>query len=194
MMRKYSSAVASSPRAAALVNQHLAVADDRHESIAEIVDHAAGHFAESAEPLLLHSLSLRGLQVRQRIFELSRAFAHAVFQQSILLLDLEPEKTSLKQIPDAHADFRWIERLHQQIGGAGGERAAFVFGGRITGQNEHGNLFVPPIGPQSIEHVKATQFRHGEIEENEIRRESLDRLKSARRIVDALGDASSRCD
>ena len=73
----------------------------------------------------------------------------------ILLLNFELEEASLKEVPDPHTHFRWIERFHQQVGGAGGEGAAFVFRGRIAGENEHGDLFVLPIGSQGIENFEA---------------------------------------
>ena len=60
--------------------QHLAVADDGHEGVAEIVDHAAGHFAEGAQPLLLHGVPLCGVQICERGFELASSLAHAFLQ------------------------------------------------------------------------------------------------------------------
>jgi hypothetical protein len=166
-----------------IFQQHFAVTDDRHERVAEIVDYAAGHFAKGAEALLLHGLPLRGLQIRERLFQLPGALAHAFLEQVVLLLNFEPEKVRLKKSPNAHAYFRGIERLHQEIGGAGRKRAAFVLGRRIAGENEDGDLLGLLIGAQGIEDVEAAESRHAEIEQNQIGRQRFDRVKGEGRIV-----------
>src|SRR5437764_13168930 len=79
--------------------QHLAVTDDRHQTVAEIVNHAAGHFAERAQALLLKQLSLRGAQILERSFQFAGPFARPIFEITILILTFASEKVVLEKIP-----------------------------------------------------------------------------------------------
>jgi hypothetical protein len=60
------------------------------------VDHAAGHFSEGAEPLALDELLLGGVQLSDRLFQLGRARAHAIFQMLVLFLNFLPEKARVE--------------------------------------------------------------------------------------------------
>ena len=92
----------------------------------------------------------------------------------------------MEKIPDPHAYFRNIERLHQQLGRARGQGAAFVFSRVVAGQNQHRNLvFALSIRPQRFQNLKSIDIGHRQVEEDQVWFKTFDHLEGTGRIVDA---------
>ena len=125
-----------------VLEEELAVADDRHERVIEVVNHPAGHFSKSAKPFLLNDLLLATFQFEQGALEFLRPFFDGGFEVAGLGFDLEMLEASAEEIANAHLNFCGVERLEHDIGGPGHESLALLLRTFRTREHENGQAIV----------------------------------------------------
>src|SRR4051812_29110246 len=101
----------------------LAVPEDQRERVVKVVRNARDHRAEGTEALPLHELLFSGTKVLERRLERRGALENALFQDGVLARELQVKLACPQEIANPQQTLGRIERLDQEVGRPGTQRA-----------------------------------------------------------------------
>ena len=89
-----------------------------------------------------------------------------LFQFLAVILEFLVQQPYLQQVVDARLDFKQIERLADEILGAGLQGAQLV--ARLSGDHQDAKVGVGIIGLESFHHLKSAHARHLKVEQDQV--------------------------
>ena len=122
-----------------------------------------------------------------RDLQLPRPFLDGRLEPAVVLVQLQVQEARDEQVADAQQRFDGVERLVEEVLGAGPERALANLDTEIGRHNENGEIALVAEQPlQLCHHAEAIEARHVQVQQNQVRTDLADQrrhlLRGRRRV------------
>ena len=98
--------------------------------------------------------------------QLGGPFLHRLFQHLVVVLEFLVQQPHFQHVVDARLDFDQIERLADEILGAGLQRAQLVAG--LGGEHEDRKVAVRVVGLEAFHHLESIHAGHLQVEQDQV--------------------------
>src|SRR5262245_32721089 len=100
--------------------------------------------------------------------KLGGAFSNGVFQSKSLIFRCDIKTPHLEQVANPQERLGLTNRFNQEIGCSGVECAGFGLFTAIAAQCDDWQKILGRVSTQRVQHTKSVDFRHDQIEKNEV--------------------------